>query len=264
LTALASGGPCGRLVAPPRREINNNEETAQPRARTRRLGVDPASAGAPGHDQHATHRSSARPQWTVTSDSVPGTDEAALVPARPRPARALNPATGASGLPRNHLLAPTAGVGSCRPPTARQNANSCKDGVRHVGNFLHGKYCPLVLCACGRTRRGERGVTTTAGSHARPPLWDPTGGVVAERCSGGADGSRVARILVLYSPIACAAHPDIRGHAPPPRGRVAAIRRATRPAAGRGRSNRTTPHPQADRAGDPMRASIRGSDIQCQ
>src|SRR6266498_3352284 len=114
-------------------------------------------------------------RWTVTQDSRPSTDVATLVPARPRPARALNPATGASGLPRNHLLAPTAGVGSSRPPTTRQNANSCKDGVRRVGNFLHGKYCPLVLCACGRTRRGERGVTMTAGSPARPPLWDRTG-----------------------------------------------------------------------------------------
>ncbi len=103
----------------------------------------------------------------------------------------------------------------------------------------------------------------TAGSPARPPLRDPTGGVAAERCRGGADASRV-RILVLYSPIACAAHPDIRGHAPPPRGRVAAFRRGTRPLrggvdlSGQPRARRLTGR------GDPMRASIRGSDIQCQ
>ncbi len=128
-----------------RREINNSEETAQPRAGTRRLGLDPASARAPGHDQHATHRSSARPPWTVTQDSRPGTDVATLVPARPRPARALNPATGASGLPQNHLLAPTAGVGSSRPPTTRQNANSCKDGVRQGWQLLAWKVLPAGL-----------------------------------------------------------------------------------------------------------------------
>ena len=101
----------------------------------------------------------------------------------------------------------------------------------------------------------------TAGSPARPPLRDPTGGVAAERCRGGAGASRV-RILVLYSPIACAAHPDIRGHAPPPAGprRRYLPRHASRCGAGSiyQDTRRLTGR------GDPMRASIRGSDIQCQ
>ena len=220
------------------------------------------------HEHRATTSTPHIQQRTTTVDSDPG------LPSRHRcrVLRAWVPTTcpraqpGHRGewAPPNHLLAPTAGVGSSRPPTTRQNANSCKDGVRRVGNFLHGKHCPPVLCACDRTRRGERGVTKAAGSHARPPLWAPTGGVVAERCPGGVDGSRVARILVLYSTIACAAHPDIRGHAPPPRGRVAAFRRGTRPLrggvdlSGQPRARRLTGR------GDPMRASIRGSDIHCQ
>jgi len=61
-------------------------------------------------------------------DSPPGAEVTSLVPGGMRPARA-DPGHRASGLPRNHLLAPPAGVGSCHPPTTRQNANSCEDGV---------------------------------------------------------------------------------------------------------------------------------------
>ncbi len=180
-----------------------------------------------------------------------------------RPAWALNPATGASGLPRNHLLAPPAGVGFCRPPSARQNANSCEDGVRRVGNFLHGKHCLLVLCACVRTRRGRPGVTTTAGSHTRPPVWNPTGDVVAERCPGGVDRSQGGEdsSAVLTDRVRCV--PGIRGHVRSP-GRVAAFAAPRVPAAARGRTVRTTPRRQADRAGGPDTASIRGPDMQCQ
>jgi len=105
----------------------------------------------------------------------------------------------------------------------------------------------------------------TAGSPARPPRWDPTGGVLIDRCPDGAGQSQGGEgpSALLADRVRC--DPDIRGDAPPPpAGRVAAFRRATRPAAARGRSIRTTPRPQADRAGDPMRASIRGPDRHCQ
>src|SRR6266581_4802008 len=183
--------------------------------------------------------------------------------ARDLPARSTRP-PGRVGSPKITYPHRRPGLAPAAPRRPDRTLTAVKTVCAKVGNFLHGKYCPLVLCACGRTRRGERGVTKAAGSHARPPLWAPTGGVVAERCPGGVDGSRVARILVLYSTIACAAHPDIRGHAPPPRGRVAAFRRGTRPLrggvdlSGQPRARRLTGR------GDPMRASIRGSDIHCQ
>jgi len=99
--------------------------------------------------------------------------------------RALTPATAASGLPRNHLLAPTAGVGSCRPPTTRQNANSCEEGVGLVGNFLRGKRFSagdLVSVRPHASRADPQG--TTADSHARTPVWGSEGGFGRRPVSG--------------------------------------------------------------------------------
>jgi hypothetical protein len=95
------------------------------------------------------------------------------------------PATGASELPRNHLLAPTAGVGWCRPPTARQNANSCEDGVGRVGNFLRGNVSQMgILCPCGpHASRVDPDVTTTADTRGHRS-GDPRGDSVADRCPG--------------------------------------------------------------------------------
>jgi hypothetical protein len=105
--------------------------------------------GARGQVPGQTVHSGQRPAF----DSPPGAEVTSLVPGGMRPARA-DPGHRASGLPRNHLLAPPTGVGSCRPPTTRQNANSCEDGVGRVGNFLRGNVSQLgILCPRGRTRR---------------------------------------------------------------------------------------------------------------
>ena len=59
-------------------------------------------------------------------DSPPGAEVTSLMPACTRPAQALTPATAASGLPRKHLLAPPAGVGSCRPPRPDRTLTAVK------------------------------------------------------------------------------------------------------------------------------------------
>jgi hypothetical protein len=85
-----------------------------------------------------------RPQWTAAGLRFPpGAEVTSPLAACTRPARALTPATGASGLPRNHLLAPTAGVGSPRRPdrtlTAVKtvwagSATSCVETFLHWGS----------------------------------------------------------------------------------------------------------------------------------
>jgi len=159
-----------------------------------------------------------RPQWTAAGlQSFPGGRghvTRACMHARNLP-RALTPATAASGLPRNHLLAPTAGVGSCRPPTTRQNANSCEEGVGLVGNFLRGNVSQLViLCPCGRTRRERihrgRRLTRTRGHRSG----DPRGDSVADRCPGGRPAGQTGTAPVRRSrgqPSARPAHTIQRG-----------------------------------------------------
>jgi hypothetical protein len=262
-SASASGNPCRVFVPPPKRSTTVKK---RPSREPEHAGwaLTPASAGAPSHDQHATHRSGARPQWTLTRTPVQAqTSRHSCLRARDLPARST-PATGASGLPRNHLLAPTAGVGSSRPPMARQNANSCKDGVHRGWQLLAWKVLPAGLVrvrphASRGTRSDHDGrlACATAAPGSDRGVWWPSG-------PGGVDGSRVARIVLLYSPIACAAHPDIRGHAPTPRG-ASPLFAASRVPLRRGVDLSGQPRaPQADRARDPMRARIRGSDIQCQ
>jgi len=129
-----------------------------------------------------------RPQWTAAGLQFPSSGQRSChscLHSRTQPAPGLTPAIAASGLPRNHLLAPTTGVGSCRPPTTRQNANSCEDGVGRVGNFLRRKCFSagdLVPVRPHGSRADPQG--TTADSHARTPVWGSEGGFGRRPVSG--------------------------------------------------------------------------------
>jgi hypothetical protein len=159
-----------------------------------------ARTGAPSHGQRTTHRGRAWPQWTVTWDSLPGTNVAALVPA---PCPGAHPGHRGEWAPpkithprRRPGLAPAA------PRTARQNANSCKDSVRRGGNFLHGKYPPVELVRLRpHTSRGTSTdhegrlacASADVGSHR---------GRAGRPCPDGADRPQGGGNLLLYAPTA--------------------------------------------------------------
>jgi hypothetical protein len=124
-----------------------------------------------------------RPQWTAVSESAHrGPASHAFVHATCL--GCSTPATGRVGVPRNHRLAPTAGVGWCRPPTADRTLTGVMAVLAGVATSCIERPPPAILCSSqNRSRHIQRRRRT---EHARTPAGgSDRGDSVADRCPGG-------------------------------------------------------------------------------
>ncbi len=83
--------------------------------------------------------------------------------ARPRP-------SGEWASPRNHRLAPTAGVGWCRPPTADRTLTAVMAVLARVATSCTERSPPAILCSSQNRSRRDRIQRWRRTGHARTPV----------------------------------------------------------------------------------------------